>query len=255
MQKRFFSKYISLSFDSLKDTKMILLSIFPFTFSFIIWAIFFVVSIIHFSWYIGQFPNIWVEYAYLQNGIFSNIAYYLLYFCAISTMILYGIVIFGVCNIIASCFISPFVVSFVKDKYYGYITLNAPNFIESLKLSSLIFIKTFAKFAILSILCYCLGFIGLGFIGVILSVFIYFRFFSVNLNYEIALNIMNKQECEIFFMQNRIPLFFLNIIIFIPLYIPILNFFVLVWQMLVLTHFMLEIYSKDAEIQAEVIES
>lgn len=246
---QYIARYVRLGFEGLKSRQMIILSLLPFGVSMLVWVAFLLVSITHFSWYIGQFPSIWVEYAMAQSSVFSVISYYLLYTLAIISMILYGILIFGVCNVLISMFISPFVVAFVVRTYYPHLRLSAPNFMESFKISSLIFLKTFAQFVGLSLLCYCLGFIGLGFIGVILSVFIYFRFFSVNLNYEIALNIMDKAHTQRLFNEGKIALFFINVIIFIPLYIPGLNLFVLVWQMLTLSHFMLEWYDRT---QSEV---
>ena len=78
----------------------------------------------------------------------------------------------------------------------------------------------------------------------LISVFLYFRFFSINLNHEIALNIMQKQDYDMLLRHNKIPLIFINIAIFIPLYIPFFNVFITVWQMLVLSHFMLDWYSQ-----------
>ncbi|MWV61638.1 hypothetical protein DCO58_08495 [Helicobacter saguini] len=259
----FITKYFKLAFNDLKRPQMIFLSLLPVGLSLVIWAIFFIFSITNFSFYIGQFPNIWVDYAMNFETFFAKISYYLLYFFAIVTMIFYGIIIFGVCNVLISACLAPFVVSFVHKNHYAFPPLNPPNFIESIKISSLILFKTFIPFALWSALCYLLSFVGLGFIGLILSIFVYFRFFSVNLNYEIALNIMPLNAARDIISNYKIPLSTLNLLIFIPLYIPILNLFLLVWQMLIITHFLLEMHTLEyminhtedvIEIQSKVVE-
>lgn len=258
---QFIGKYLSLAYNDLKKPQMLILSALPFGISLAVWVIFLFFSITNFHFYIGQFPNIWVEYAMNFETFFSKISYYLLYFFAILTMLFYGIIIFGFCNILVSASLSPFVVSYVHKNHYSVMPLNPPNFIESIKISSVILFKTFVPFALWSVLCYLLSFIGLGFIGLILSIFVYFRFFSVNLNYEIALNIMPVNDARSVISSYKMPLCMLNILIFIPLYIPILNLFVLVWQMLVITHFLLEmsameyISSKDSNEEVIEIES
>lgn len=209
----------------------------------VIWFVFLIVGIQHFDIFLQQFPNIWVQYSY-GNGILNQFSYFILIIFACITMLLYGVIIAGICMILMNSFISPFVVSFVHKTYFSHIATNQPNFIESLQSSSILFITTLSKFLALSLICYCLSFIGLGFIGVLISVFLYFRFFSINLNHEIALNIMQKQDYDMLLRHNKIPLIFINIAIFIPLYIPFFNVFITVWQMLVLSHFMLDWYSQ-----------
>ncbi|RDU66756.1 hypothetical protein CQA53_03020 [Helicobacter didelphidarum] len=257
----FIFHYLRQATQSMRYKKIIFLTLIPAILAVCVWWIFFVLSVQNFHWFLQQFPNIWVEYAYSHTSFMSQVSYYLLYLFAIFTMLIYGVILSGICMIFASCFLSPFVVNFVHTTYFSHVIINPPPFIESCKLSSIFFLKTLIRFLVFSFLCYGLSFIGLGLIGLILSVFVYFRFFSLNLNYEIVLSIMNEQDCKNCLSSNKIPLFILNIIIFIPLYVPILNLFVMTWQMLVLSHYVFDWYAQykchthdDYIIEAEVIE-
>lgn len=238
-----FFSYFLRGLQSHANNKMIFLSIFPLLCAIVIWVCFFVFSINNFHLFIQQFPHFWIEYSN-QTGALNSFSYFILIVFACISMILYGTIIAGVCMTLLGCFLSPFVVSFVHKNYFPYLRINPPSFIESFKKSSLLFLTTLLKFVIFSAICYCFSFIGLGLIGLILSIFIYFRFFSININHEIASSIMQFEECELCMQYNKIPLFFINVGIFIPLYIPILNLFIMVWQMLVLSHFFFEWYAK-----------
>ena len=116
---------------------------------------------------------------------------------------------------------------------------------KSLRLSSMLLLKTLLKFIIFSLGCYLLSFIGLGFIGLILGIFVYFQFYCKNLNHDIGISIMSKDSYKLFLQTNRLPLIAINIFIFIPLYIPVLNCFIATWQMLVLTHYMFAWYGEN----------
>lgn len=232
------------AWHSLRYRYMLLLSFLPFCCSILLWVVVITLSITHFDWFLHQFPSIWINYA-LSEGILPKISYYLLIFFATISLVLCGVVLVGICMSIINAFLAPLVVQFVHKTYYPYIRINAPNFMESLRLSSMLLLKTLLKFIIFSLGCYLLSFIGLGFIGLILGIFVYFQFYCKNLNHDIGISIMSKDSYKLFLQTNRLPLIAINIFIFIPLYIPVLNCFIATWQMLVLTHYMFAWYGEN----------
>ncbi len=248
-----FLQYFKKALQSLFTKQMLVLSILPFICSLSIWIIFIIIGINNFHLFIYHFPNIWIEYS-LKSGILPTISYYLLMLFATITMLLYGTILYGVCIMIINSFMSPLIVSFIHKNYFLHVKLNSPSFLDSMKYSLLLFIKTFIKFTIFSFLCFLLSFIGLGFIGLLIGVFVYFNFYCKNINHEVALNIMNEKEYTIFLQNNKISLFIINIFIFIPLYIPLLNLFATTWQIIILTHFIMSWYEKYANTSKGFIE-
>ncbi len=225
------------------NRELIFLVFIPSLIALVSWISFIALSIYHFDFFIKQFPNIWIEYAY-KDGIPNLISYWILIIISTITMLMYGVIISGILMAFASCFISPFVVSFVHKKYFQDVILNPESFMQSLRFSLILFVKTLIRFLILSLIFYLFWFIGLGLISIIAHGFLFFRFFSINLNQEIALNIMTKDYYENMLRECKPFLTFLNIIVFAPTYIPILGSFVIVWQMSVLSHFMLRWYRR-----------
>ncbi|WP_408941391.1 EI24 domain-containing protein [Helicobacter sp. MIT 14-3879] len=245
-----------MAFKSLKYRKMLALSILPVLFLMLLYIALCIFSLYHFDWFLEKFPAMWLNYA-KQDGLLNSSVYVLLCLLASISVAAYITFVVGIVWLIIVCFFAPVVVQFTQREFYPTVLLNPHPFLESLKLSSLLFIKTLTKFLILSMFCFLFNLIGLGFIGMLISIIFYFRFFSLNLNYEIALNIMRDNEYKIFSQYNVMPLFFLNSAIFAFLYIPVVNFFVLPWQMLVLSHFMLNWYAKFNSNQSpiEIIEA
>lgn len=248
LSKTFFLDYFTKAFSDFRHKSMLSLAFLPFVCAILLWVCMLFFGIIHFDFFIQQFPNIWITYA-SQSGFLPQLSFYLLIFFATLSMLLYGVVIVGIFMVILNALFVPFIVGFVHKHYYSHLNLSPPTFIESLKLSGMLFIKTFAKFAIFSLCCYLLGFIGLGFIGAIIGIFVYFQFYCKNLNHEIGISIMPHDVYTLFLQYNKIPLFFMNVFIFIPLYIPIINCIAIAWQILVLTHYMFAWYEQYSEYQ------
>ncbi|WP_158656993.1 EI24 domain-containing protein [Helicobacter aurati] len=233
----------AMTFKSLKHPKILALSIVPVFFIACLYVALFITSLYHFNWFLQKFPAMWLNYA-VQDGLLNTCVYVVLCLFAFIGITILIVFVVGVISLIITCFFAPIIVQFTQREFYPSTLLNPPSFLESLKLSAVMFSKTLLKFLILSMFCSLLDLIGLGLIGMILSIFFYFRFFCVNLNYEIALNIMSDSEYKIFLQHNAMPITVLNGVLFIPLYLPIINFFVLPWQILVLSHFMLNWYTK-----------
>lgn len=238
------------AWNSLRHQNMLLLSFLPFCCSILLWVVVIILSINNFDLFLHQFPSIWINYS-LNDGILPKISYYLLIFFATISLVLCDVIVVGICMSIINSFLAPLVVQFTHKTYYHYVQLSAPNFIESLRLSAILLLKTLLKFIVLSFFCYLLSFIGLGFIGLIIGVFIYFQFYCKNLNHDIGISIMSKDSYEVFLQSNKFTLTFVNILIFIPLYIPVLNFFITTWQMLVLAHYMFAWYSQHGNSENE----
>lgn len=259
LSKTLFLDYFTKAFRDFTHKSMISLALLPFLCAILLWACMLFFGITHFDFFIQQFPNMWITYAY-SPGFLPRLSFYLLVFFATLSMLFYGVIIVGIVMVILNSFFVPLIVGFVHKHYYFHINLSPSTFIESLQLSLKLFTKTFIKFAIFSLCCYLLGFIGLGFIGSIIGIFIYFQFYCKNLNHDIGLSIMSNDIYKIFLQSNKIPLFFMNVFIFIPLYIPIINCLATAWQILVLTHYMFAWYenyitqSKDFIEDAVVIE-
>ncbi len=237
----FLMQYFSKSWHSLQYKPILLLSFLPSACAIALWIGVITLGITHFDWFIQQFPNIWIAYA-LKQGVLPQISYYLLIFFATLSMLLCGVIVVGICMNIINAFLTPIVVHFVHKIHYPHVVITPPTFIESCSLSGKLFLQTFLKFAFFSFCCYVLSFIGLGFIGLIVGVFIYFQFYCKNLNHDVGISIMPKDTYMLFLRHNKIPLMFINILIFMPLYIPILNCFIATWQILVLTHYMFAWY-------------
>lgn len=248
LSKTFFLDYFTKAFSDFRHKSMLSLALLPFMCAILLWFCMLFFGIIHFDFFIQQFPNIWINYA-SQSGFLPQLSFYLLIFFATLSMLLYGVVLVGIFMVILNALFVPFIVGFVHKHYYSHLNLSPPTFIESLKLSGMLFIKTFAKFAIFSLCCYLLGFIGLGFIGAIIGIFVYFQFYCKNLNHEIGISIMPYDVYTLFLQYNKIPLFFINVFIFMPLYIPIINCLAIAWQILVLTHYMFAWYEQYSEYQ------
>ncbi|STQ86411.1 hypothetical protein LS73_004450 [Helicobacter muridarum] len=244
------------SFNELKSVSMLALCILPMLFLSCLSISMLIISLYNFDWFLNKFPAMFVDYA-MQSGFLNTFVYVTLNILAFIGMIISIVFIIGIVSIIINCFLSPFVVKLIQKNYYPNATLNPPLFMENIKLSSLLFIKTLMKFLILSTICLLLNLIGLGLIGMILSIFFFFRFYCVNLNYGIALCIMSDNEYKIFLKHNSLSLGLLNIIIFAPMYMPILGFFVLPWQIIAISYFMLSWYTRFYSImnkQADEIE-
>ncbi len=252
-------KLFSKSFEILFTKQIFFLASLPFICSIVIWILMFIIGFNNITFFLNQFPNFWIEYS-MKSGFFPAISYYILIFFVAITMLIYGIIIHGIFMLVIASFLSPIIASNIHKSKFNHVTLNPTQILDSVKLSMFMFLKTFIRFLILSALCFLLSFIGLGLIGLIISTFIYFNFYCKNLNHEIALNIMSKEEYNMFLQNNKISLSIINILIFIPLYIPLLNLFATTWQIIVLTHFMMSWYeqytktSKNTIEDAEIIE-
>lgn len=239
-----FMPYFSQAWQSLWCKPMIMLSLLPFACMVALWICTLTLGVTHFDVFIAQFPNFWVRYS-MNEGVLPQIAYYLLLFCAVLTMLLCAVIVVGICSCILHAFLAPLVVNFVHRTSYPHIAMNPPPFFESLRLSSFLFLKTLTQFVLFSLCCYLLSFIGLGFIGLIIGVFLYFRFYCANLNHDVGISIMSHESYQLLRQYNKVPLTLLNIAIFVPLYIPIVNCFIATWQILVLAHFMFAWYAKN----------
>lgn len=244
--KTFFLGQFAKAFQDYRHKSMLLLALLPFICTTLLWACMLFFGVLHFDFFVHQFPSMWIDYA-SRHGFLPQLSFYLLVFFATLSMLLYGVVIVGIFTVVLNAFFVPIIVSFVHKHHYFHLVLSPPTFMESLKSSGLLFIKTFIKFVVLSLCCYLLSFIGLGFIGAIIGIFVYFQFYCKNLNHDIGASIMSHDSYTLFLQYNKIPLFFTNLIIFAPLYMPIINCFVTVWQILVLTHYMFAWYEKYSE--------
>ncbi|MDY5184705.1 EI24 domain-containing protein [Helicobacter trogontum] len=248
-----FAKQVSMrcfrqAWQSLQYKRMLFLSILPLCCTILLWAVILTSSIMHFDWFLHQFPSMWINYA-SNDGFLPKISYYLLIFFATIIMLLCCVILVGICMSIINAFLAPLVVQFVHKTYYPYIKITPPNFTQSLYLSALLFIKTLFQFVVFLLCCYLLSFIGLGFIGLLLGVFIYFQFYCKNLNHDVGISIMSQELYKLFLQTNKWPLTFVNILIFIPLYIPVINCFIATWQILVLAHYMFAWYSQYGNIE------
>lgn len=230
---------LSKAFKDLSHPRILALSLLPLLALLVLYAILLTVGLYNFNWFLERFPASWYNYAVHGEGILSTLLYAMLSALSLIELVVYVTFAVGLASIILTSFIAPAVVGMVHKEHYPLVALEPPPFGSSLGLSVAFLIKTLAKFLIVSLICVLLGFIGLGLVGLFISMFAYFRFFALNLNYEVALNIMGDSDYQVFARQKAPQLFLLNLIIFLPLYIPLLGFFILPWQVLVLAHFML----------------
>lgn len=235
------------SFKELKKWQMIRLCILPMLFLACLSVALLIIGIYNFDWFSNIFPAVFIKYA-TQSGFLNTCVYVILYTIAFIGMMISVMFVTGIASIIINCFLYPFVVKFIQKNYYPNTMLNPPLFIENIKLSCMLIIKTLVKLLVLLAFCSLLSLIGLGLIGMILSTFFFFRFYCVNLNYGTALCIMSDSEYKIFLQYNSLGLGLLNITIFAPMYIPILGFFVLPWQLLAVSYFMLSWYARFSSI-------
>lgn len=201
-------------------------------------------AVINFQSFIGFFPKMWVDFAY-DNGFLNTVVLFIL---AIFTWIVIFFLIFLVSNtimLILWIFLAEHIVKAIRDKYYTDINLNPENIKNSSILSLKILFSTFLRLLVFIAISYVLTIIGLGFVSFFIMLFAYFRFYSKNINYQVASLIMNNKEYNLLLKRQKFALILINIFGYIISIIPILGQLFISWQVIALSHYILFWYQQN----------
>ncbi len=219
---RIIQSYLKAFLDAI-HFKMLIILLFPFVLS---------VTVVYFSWgHILAFADSLILIS-SENAVLSFFASIASFLLSTIGLVLYIIVIALIFQMIFSIFYAPFIVSFVHNKYYSHITREeALSFIESI----IYFLKIVALLLFFMILCIPVYFIP--FVGHIVFFVIFFIFFKNTITLDVAAAIFCKKDYMFFLSFYKKEIWVFTLSLYILSLIPIVNFFVLIFQIAAFTHF------------------
>ncbi|PAF45428.1 EI24 domain-containing protein [Helicobacter sp. 11S02629-2] len=247
--------FIGRTLSDFFSKKMLLLNFISFVILIIVYVLSFIILYENFDHLVNLFPQFIVSYMH-SSGSF-NVLTLLLKLVVWIEIILISAFVLVVVNVIMSMFYTPIIVSHIHKTYYSHIKLTPASFGDSTLTSIKVLIASVVKLCIIGAIFSLLHFIGLGFISALVLLYLFFRFQAINLNYEVALSLMDSKDCKQFLRFNALALFFLNIPLYILSLIPIVNSLTVSLKSLLIAHYMfsaLELRSPKGKNEEDVID-
>ncbi|MFW6308279.1 MAG: EI24 domain-containing protein, partial [Campylobacterales bacterium] len=134
-------------------------------------------------------------------------------------------------NAIVAGFYAPFVISYLHKKYYSDIEVEG---FGSLVDVSVYFVKTLGLFLFLLLLAIPLYFIPV--VGFLVPILIFFWFYKKNIVFDVGSTMLNKSEYKEFLYLHRNKINIVSFVTYLIGYIPIINLFAAVPQLLAVAH-------------------
>ncbi|PAF51326.1 hypothetical protein BKH43_01420 [Helicobacter sp. 13S00401-1] len=231
--------FIGRAFKDFFSKKMLFLNFISFVILIVVYILSFIFLYENFDHLVNLFPQFIVTY--MHNSGSFNILTLLLKLIVWIEIILISAFVLVVVNIIMSMFYTPIVISHIHKTYYSHIKISPASFKDSTITSIKVLINTVVKLCILGAIFGLLHFIGLGFISALALLYLFFRFQAINLNYEVALSLMDSTKCKQFLRFNALALFFLNIPLYLLSLVPIVNSLSVAFKSLLIGHYMFSV--------------
>lgn len=217
---------------ALKDTldpRMIALSVLPLLIGILFWGVLF----LSFGESLYNALALPIEgyFSGVEGGFFGSVLNFfigVLVYLFIFALFLLAVVI---TNALLATFYAPLVAKFLQKKYYPNVMIEGFGGIWD---SVLFFLKTIFLFLLLLLLMTPFYFIPL--VGFLVPIVIFFWFFRKNIIFDVGSTLLSKEEYEDITSTFKGRINMNCLVAYLIGYIPVVNFFAGVFQLLLLTH-------------------
>lgn len=179
------------------------------------------------TWVFSLLPS------YLNGeGIFQNVLNTLISLCIYLSLATIAILVSMLVNMFFSIFYTPILVEYVRKQHFSHI--NTMSF-GTLKECLIEFIKSLCLYGVLFILCIPLYFIPL--LGALTLFVLGYSFFKRTSMYDIASVMMEYTQFKNLIHSHKARNHFYAFLAYLPSFIPLLSYFLMPFQILLLTHY------------------